>query len=357
MEPKIEKNFRVGRLFTFIPNRNLPVYNWFYYKEGFSRELVLLLLKKFGAKEGKVCLDPFCGVGTTLLACKESGIDCIGFDVLPLAVFVSRVKVADYEKERLEEVFKALRKIKYSKVSLENVPKRVRKFFHPGVLEDILLIKEKVEGIEDRKIRDFFTLALINASIKCSFLLRDGAVLKIRERRHIPPLKEMFIRISKKMIRDLERIEFKKCKIRVEQKDARFFNLEEKVDLVITSPPYLNKIEYLKEYEVEHLLFFKGKGLPPLRSSFGLPETYFRDLSKFFECLSKACKEKAKIAIIIGDGVAEKRVVKVPEEVCRIAFEYGFKIRKIVIGRERIATTPGRRRIGKLRECLILGER
>ncbi|MCF3653064.1 MAG: hypothetical protein L2C94_002720 [Aigarchaeota archaeon] len=42
-------------------------------------------------------LDPV----TTLLACKELGIDGVGVDVALLAVFVSRVKIADYDLEKL----------------------------------------------------------------------------------------------------------------------------------------------------------------------------------------------------------------------------------------------------------------
>ena len=105
------------------------------------------------------------------------------------------------------------------------------------------------------------------------------------------------------------------------------------------------------------MLFLGKKGLPPLRSSFGLAENYFKDISKFLECLYNSCKENAKIAIVIGDGMVNKQIVQVPEEICRIATEKGFKIKKIIIGRERIATTPSRRKIGKLRECLILGEK
>ena len=78
-----------------MPNKDLAVYNWYYYKEGFSRELVMRLLDMF-SPQGKV-LDPFCGVGTTLLACRERGIPSEGMDVHPVSVFASRVKLADYD--------------------------------------------------------------------------------------------------------------------------------------------------------------------------------------------------------------------------------------------------------------------
>src|SRR5207247_3246239 len=39
------------RLVTYVPNKGLPVYNWFKYKEGFSRELVVRLFREFGLQK------------------------------------------------------------------------------------------------------------------------------------------------------------------------------------------------------------------------------------------------------------------------------------------------------------------
>ena len=100
MPYKIENKFEWGELATFVPNKPLPIYNWFYYKEGFSRELVLRLLEKFKAK-GTV-LDPFCGVGTTNLACREKGIDSVGFELSPLALFAAKAKTSDYDTKNSE---------------------------------------------------------------------------------------------------------------------------------------------------------------------------------------------------------------------------------------------------------------
>lgn len=49
------------RLVTNVPNKKLPVYNWFKYKEGFSRQLVVNLLKYWGVPPGDIILDPFAG--------------------------------------------------------------------------------------------------------------------------------------------------------------------------------------------------------------------------------------------------------------------------------------------------------
>ena len=62
MRYKIRERLDMGNMATFIPNKHLPVYHWLYFKEGFSRERVFLLLERFSPNW---VLDPFCGAGTT----------------------------------------------------------------------------------------------------------------------------------------------------------------------------------------------------------------------------------------------------------------------------------------------------
>src|SRR4030042_3930453 len=60
MDFKLEEKPEWGPLATFLPNKDEPIYNWFYYKEGFAKELVLKLADAFMLKQGTV-LAPFCG--------------------------------------------------------------------------------------------------------------------------------------------------------------------------------------------------------------------------------------------------------------------------------------------------------
>ena len=68
-------------LVTFVPNKNESIHNWFYYKEGYSKELIEWLVKEY--KLTGPIYDPFAGVGTTLLVAKNLGISAIGTDVSP----------------------------------------------------------------------------------------------------------------------------------------------------------------------------------------------------------------------------------------------------------------------------------
>ena len=91
LQKLIEYKPDLAELATFVPNKKTPIYNWFYYKEGFSKELVELLINDFRLHKGQLVLDPFCGSGTTLLACKQNNINSIGFDVLPISIFASKI--------------------------------------------------------------------------------------------------------------------------------------------------------------------------------------------------------------------------------------------------------------------------
>ncbi|KKK77517.1 hypothetical protein LCGC14_2852820, partial [marine sediment metagenome] len=58
---------------------------------------------------------PFMGSGSTLVACRERGLDSYGFDVSPLGVLASRAKTNDYDPEELKPAIKGLSKSKFKR--------------------------------------------------------------------------------------------------------------------------------------------------------------------------------------------------------------------------------------------------
>ncbi|MEM4450083.1 MAG: DNA methyltransferase, partial [Nitrososphaerota archaeon] len=105
---KIEERYDLWKLATFIPNKNIPIHRWFYFKEGFSRDLVELLCKEFKLNNDKLVLDPFVGSGTTTLTCMELGIRSIGVDASPLAVLVASAKTRIYSAKELTDTLQRL---------------------------------------------------------------------------------------------------------------------------------------------------------------------------------------------------------------------------------------------------------
>ncbi|HEX3857646.1 MAG TPA: DNA methyltransferase [Verrucomicrobiae bacterium] len=63
--------------------------------------LVADILNELDHSEG-VVLDPFCGTGTTALVCAERGIQADTIDINPFLIWLAQTKCADYTSENLE---------------------------------------------------------------------------------------------------------------------------------------------------------------------------------------------------------------------------------------------------------------
>ena len=185
---KLSQAPELKKLVTFLPNKKEPIHNWYLFKEGFSKQLVDILLDKFSLDKGSVVLEPFCGTGTTPLTCKQRGLKSVGFDVSPFFVFVSRVKTSDYDLKELKEYISVASKWKFEKPEKTFKEKFVRKAFSRYVLEDFVFYSNKIREIDNKKIRNFLLLGLIDCVMSSSYAFKDGAVVKVKKRNGLTTL-------------------------------------------------------------------------------------------------------------------------------------------------------------------------
>lgn len=75
-------------------SKNDVLHSWLKYKEGFSAQLVDLLLDEMGVVAGDWVMDPFMGSGTTAIACQMRGINSIGYDLMPISAVAIKAKAA-----------------------------------------------------------------------------------------------------------------------------------------------------------------------------------------------------------------------------------------------------------------------
>src|SRR5262249_29499899 len=83
-------------------NSNRAVHHWFRYKEAFSADLLGHVLHHLIPDTSPLSrlrlLDPFCGVGTTLLSAQllenSSCVDATGIDCNPFSAFVAKSKLS-----------------------------------------------------------------------------------------------------------------------------------------------------------------------------------------------------------------------------------------------------------------------
>ena len=246
-------------------NQYVPIHNWYAYKHGYSRELTMYLVNEFGLFEGSWVLDPFCGSGTTILTCKELGINARGFDILPFSVFLTNVKICDYDAGDLERQLNTFTEImretkRFKRVSLPDIP-LVKKAFRPEVEEKLLELKSAIDSISVPKVRSFFNLGLLNIVEEVSNTSKAGGFLRIIQRDvNYDVIESLFLNKVKSMIRDLiERGRLEKggeVSVLAEMGDARKLPTDRKFDAVITSPPYPNRHDYTRIYALEMVFDF-----------------------------------------------------------------------------------------------------
>ena len=91
--PKPESGLRDT---AFTKNRELPLHRWVPWIAGFSAQFVDDCLEKYISNEengNAWVLDPFAGVGTTLVQGFLHGFNVVGFEINPYAALASRVKL------------------------------------------------------------------------------------------------------------------------------------------------------------------------------------------------------------------------------------------------------------------------
>jgi site-specific DNA-methyltransferase (cytosine-N4-specific) len=100
-----------------------------------------LFISKF-CKTGDTVLDPYCGSGTTLLEAKRRGVNSIGFDLNPLALFISEMKTKSIKITEVKIEIKRFKRSDFSTPEKEeyilDLPqKEAEKYFPPRTVLQI----------------------------------------------------------------------------------------------------------------------------------------------------------------------------------------------------------------------------
>lgn len=203
------------------------------------------LIEMYG-KNAKTLLDPFMGSGTSLVEASLTDhiAESYGFDLNPLSVLISKVKVTPLDCEELENVLKI---ILYSD-DHSGVPefKNIDFWFKEDVIEDLAKIKTTISEIEDENVKDFF-LAAFSETVRNVSNTRKGEFKLFRRDEkglssHNPNVFEEFKKITKLNIQGMHDYitNRKKHKSYPQLGDTRLgLPLEpESMGLIVTSPPY-----------------------------------------------------------------------------------------------------------------------
>ncbi len=293
-------------------------------------------------------MDPFCGVGTTLLACKENDVQAYGCDVSPLARFVAETKTRNYELEELTKEFSEIKKMEFVFPREGRVDSWVAKRFNPQTFRELLHMKRFVEKeMKKSPLHDIALLALIDSTLRASNVERMGASLRRSNNKGYKPIKKFWLQKMEFMLKDLKKAPTSGPVPEIFDDDARRLSqfADESVASVITSPPYLNKIEYASAYKLELALFF-DEPKTQLRSFVGedvhvehaesdLPivDAYMKDMGKVLHQLYRVLEPNGKAVINVAGGCFPDRIVKSDEMLIQRGIEEGFEVEENLIAR------------------------
>lgn len=357
-------------------DKNRPRYNWYTFKHSFSKELIDKLLEEFDINTGNV-LDPFCGGGTTLLACKEQGINAIGYDIMPFSVFISNVKISHFDSARLEQDLNSFKVVETN----ERLPdiQIIDKAFTPSVKKAILEIRAWINSLSKRESKEFFLLALLNTVDKVSRAVKAGCFLRLVDKRttHDKTIK-LFLCIANKMIQDVETNPLNSnAKARAFIGDARSLPTDQLYDAVITSPPYPNRHDYTRVYALELLTAFINSNqelkqlryhtlrshvearprfpindfMPPklLKTTLSKLKTknlnspkilpmlngYFEDMYLVLKNVNRCLKKDGKVLMVVSNVRYEGVAIPVDQILAEIGVQADLKLTSIWVARKR----------------------
>lgn len=270
-------------------SKKAVLHSWLKYKEGFSADLVNILLDEMGACQGDLVMDPFMGSGTTALVCQMRGINSIGYDILPTSALAIKAKssIYAYDIEELNALVQDINNLIIPKDFQEKTAYiTITEYAYPEYTERFLAYVN--QWLEQTKYSDeakcILKLCITNSLERCSYTIKSGQYLgwdsrslkvikgnEERKKRGREPLKPKMVREVIEPIKNTIVEELCHCieDIRLIQLDTQekteaviqykaksvLFDLPEMSnDIlrgVITSPPYCNRYDYTRTYALE----------------------------------------------------------------------------------------------------------
>jgi site-specific DNA-methyltransferase (cytosine-N4-specific) len=226
------------------------------YRGKFNPQVCGALINILGVSGDQKLLDPFCGSGTTLVEAAHRGIESVGSDLNPLAVFIANAKLAALTAQagEIEEALKAVL-ASVDDQELETLANARRAYlaswFEPEPLRQIEQLRLAISK-QPVTLQSFFLV--IASNLLRDFSLQDPADLRIRRRptaNATEPFSEAFARSAREGIRRLRAAQqvlsdHQVASIALHRDNRQLHeSYAATFDAAITSPPYATALPYI----------------------------------------------------------------------------------------------------------------
>ncbi len=244
-------------------NMSSPVHNWYKFTAGFSYKFVDIILEDYKDKN-LIVYEPFAGCGTTLVECQKLGFRSIGNESQELMYNVIRAKLnwtitKQQFKRGIRIIEEYLNENRNTKETTAKFHSLLQTLYDELSLKEIYCIRDGIKKLRNRSVRDFFNLALSQTLHKAA--INPIAVPYISRstfQTDSGKAWEKFQNIAQKMYEDMQQMPHHEQLATVYNWDSRLKNpavADASCGVCITSPPYLNNLDYGEVSKV-HSHFF-----------------------------------------------------------------------------------------------------
>ena len=258
------EEFRNGES-TFIHNMSLPVHSWYRFPAGFSAEWAQRVIENHRETIGELALlDPFAGVGTTVLAGETTGVRARGVEAQP---FIQRIAAAKLlwrtNPGEFHDFARAVAEQAGRSGPMPHLyPRLIAKCYGNEALDDLNSLRCAWEELNDSSPKaQLAWLALVSILRVCS---SAGTapwqyVLPAKTKSKVLAPFDAFNFQVRKMLADMTLLQMEDIRndAYIFLDDARSLETiaDDSVGLVITSPPYANNYDYGDATRLEMTFF------------------------------------------------------------------------------------------------------
>lgn len=278
-------------------------------------------------------LDPMCGSGTVLTTAKSYGCQAVGRDVDPLAVLITKVAVmgddsfdssaVNQEACNIIAQAKATDSDDYPWTDSETI-EFAKYWFGEDQRIQLCRLTQKIACLNNGPIKDILNLSLSRLiDTKCPRASLASDTSHSRPHKTIEESEydvyKGFANAVNLVLKHLAKNSWK-SDADVKEGDARSLDISDSsIDVVITSPPYLNAIDYMRGHKLS--LIWMGYTIPQLRTirseSVGSNRRPSGETKQSVKEMVQCVREAAKNADTLPIGVIERYA----DDMCAIAEE------------------------------------
>ena len=204
--------------------------------------------------------DIFCGCGTVALEAKLHNKNFWGCDINPVATLIARTKSQTYDVNTVKELFEHITKA-YSNginkgTNYNDANERIRYWFTEKSYNDLLRLKESIElCVEEPTYLEAFYCLFSSILKATSKWLTKSIKPQVDPNKKEINVWDAFCEKYSKFIQAIEQLNQENEELAIEISTENFLNATNmpKVDLIISSPPYVTSYEYADLHQLSAL--------------------------------------------------------------------------------------------------------